>query len=211
MTFRGTCKTVSPEQKSCGIEFMNLPFAVGIAYICGTSLALAEGCPGQVFSGKNELTKPSSVRVADIPGFVESASWSDGIRVTALEHGDDVLLDVVEFPGTTSVAAASRVVWLIGRVMDTDAKNVVFVDKSESLFAIDAVVLKNIGCRFVIGEAAGENPIALMREFYDAVVYSASGKRIAPVFTGSLLGDTSTAMVANNEVFVPGWVASAVK
>ena len=190
---------------------MNLPFAVGIAYICGTSLAPAEGCPGQVFSGKNDLTKPSSVMVSSIPEFVESASWSDGIRVTASEQGDDVLLDVVEFPGTTSVAAAARVVWLIGRVMDTDAKKVVFVDEDEPLFAIDAAVLKNIGCRFVIGEEAGENPIALMREFYDAVVHSASGKRIAPVFTGSLLGDTSAAMVVNNEVFVPGWVMSAVK
>jgi hypothetical protein len=149
--------------------------------------------------------------VSHISDFVKAAAWSDGIRLTAEEHGDDVLLDVVEFPGTTSVAATSRVVWLIGRVMETDASRVVFVDEGKQLFAIDALVLKDLGCRFVVGEEAGENPIALMREFYDGVVDAGSGKRIAPVYTGSLLGDTNAAMVANNDVFVPAWVTSAVK
>ena len=190
---------------------MDIGFAVGIAYILGASVAFADACPGQVFSGTNDQTEPSSVSVAGIPDFVESASWSDGIRIRASEQGGDVLLDVVAYPGTTSVAAATRVVWLIGRIMDTNAKKVVFVDEKKELFSIDAVTLKNIGCRFVVGEKAGENPIALMREFYDAVVYSGTGKRIAPTFTGSLLGDTSAAMMANNEVFVPGWVMSAVK
>ena len=190
---------------------MNICFAVGVAYLFGSFVAFADACPGQVFAGTNDLTKPSSVSIAGISDFVEAASWSDGIRVRASEQGDDVLLDVVAYPGTTSVAAATRVVWLIGRIMNTNAKTVVFVDEKKELFSIDAMVLKNIGCRFVVGEKAGENPIALMREFYDAVLYSGSGKRIAPIFTGSLLGDTSAAMTANNEVFVPGWVMSAVK
>lgn len=173
--------------------------------------ALAGPCPGQMFAAKNETTPPTSVEAADIAAFVAAAPWAEGVRITAEERGTELWLDVTEFPGNTTAAAAPRTAWLVGRIMDTDAATVVFADADEALFQIAATMLKDIGCRFVVGEQAGENPIALMREFYDAMTRHGSGQRIAGRFTGSLLGDTTTAMTANNEVFVPGWILSAVK
>lgn len=190
---------------------MRLLQAISLAYFSSASIALAAECPGQMFSATIEKTEPTSVGVREIPAFLAAASWSDGVKLSASQEGEEVWLDVIEFPGTTSVAAAPRIVWLIGRVINTDAKTVVFADKGKALFSIDMITLKDIGCRFVVGEDTGENPIALMREFYDSVVYYGSNRRIAPAYTGSLLGDTGSAMTANNEVFVPKWIMSAVK
>ncbi|MCL4069324.1 hypothetical protein M3484_22455 [Pseudomonas sp. GX19020] len=173
--------------------------------------ALADPCPGQMFVAKNETAPPTSVSASDIATFVAAAPWAEGVRVTAEERDAELWVDVTEFPGNTTAAAAPRTAWLVGRIMDTDATTVVFFDADQALFQIEARALKDIGCRFVVGEEAGENPIALMREFYDAVTRYGSGERIAPRFTGSLLGDTTTAMTANNEVFVPEWILSAVK
>lgn len=175
------------------------------------SAALAGPCPGQMFAAKNETAPPTSTAPADIAAFVAAAPWAEGVRVSVEERGTELWVDVTDFPGNITAAAAPRTAWLIGRIMDTSAATVVFADADEALFQIAAPVLKDIGCRFVVGEQARENPVALMREFYDAMMRYGSGQRIAGRFTGSLLGDTTTAMTANNEVFVPEWVLSAVK
>lgn len=132
--------------------------------------AMAGSCPGQMFVAKNETAPPTSVNAADIAAFVAAAPWAEGVRVTAEERGAELWLDVTEFPGNTTAAAAPRTAWLVGRIMDTDVATVVFSDADQALFQIEARALKDIGCRFVVGEEAGENPIALMREFYDARV-----------------------------------------
>lgn len=184
---------------------------VGAGIAISSGIGVAGSCPGQMFSAKNETSAPTSVAVTDISAFLSAAPWSEGVRVAAHQKGGEVWLDVTEFPSKVTAAAAARTAWLIGRVIDTDAGSVVFSDGGEGVFQIELGILKNIGCRFVIGEQAGENPIALMREFYDAVTHYDTGARVAPTFTGSLLGDTNAALVTNNEVFVPKWVLSAVK
>ena len=176
------------------------------------SVAKADVCPGQVWAASPDPTPPNSVSNIDLAGYInQNSSWADGIKVSVEEHGDELWLDVTEFPGTTVVVAAQRVIWLAARLSAGHQKKLVFADGGEGVFEIDELIIKDIGCRFVIGQQSGENPIALLREFYDALDYYHTGLRVAPPFNGSLLGDTSTAMAVNNDIFIPKWVLSAVK
>ena len=176
------------------------------------SVSAASECLGQVLSAAPDLTRPNSVANSDLESLINGgASWADGVKISVDGRGKELWLDVTEYPGTTAIAATPRIIWLIGRISSGAQTRVVFSDGKKGLFAIDEPILKNIGCRFVIGQEGGENPIALMREFYDALTYFDTGARVAPRFNGSLLGDTMIALDVNNKVFVPAWVANAVK
>lgn len=190
----------------------NLKIFLACAIGLFPSLSAADTCPGQIFSAKPDLTAPGSVPNGALASYVnENRSWADGIKISVDQRDDELWLDVTEYPGTAAVAAAMRVVWLLARVSSGNQKRLVFADEGRGLFQIDSAVAKDIGCRFVIGENGGENPIALMREFYDALEVFQTGRRVAPLYNGSLLGDTMTAMTVNNEIFVPKWIVSAVK
>ncbi|WP_189411370.1 hypothetical protein [Neogemmobacter tilapiae] len=172
----------------------------------------ASDCGSSLLSGRLDLTPPNSVPNTALQDFInDGPSWAENVKVSVEEKGADLWIDITEFPGTSSAAVAPRIAFLIGRVSSGNHSNIVFADDSRGIFVIDEVVLKNIGCRFVIEQEGGENPIVLMREFYNALLNYDGRERVAPIYNGNLLGDTNIALSVNNDVFVPGWVLSAVK
>jgi len=178
--------------------------------IIGTAASAAD-CAGIQLRGSVDNAPADTVQAGQLESWLNSSEWTGGVKLDVEERGKDLALDVTLFPGQTTAAAAGRIAMLVGRVTVGDFERIVFVDGGRNQFYIDFPLLKNIGCRFVVGEASGgENPIALMRELFDGL-RDMSGLRVAPPYTGALLGDTMIATTVNNEVFVPRWAMSAVK
>lgn len=180
---------------------------------CLGNLAKAQStCPGALYSGTPDLAPANSTPNNQLQSFVnDRAQWSDGVKIKVVDRGSELWLDVTEFPGSTLAVAGLRIVWLVARISSGSQKAIVFVDGDSPIFMIDSVTLKDQGCRFVIGGQGGENPIALIREFFDALRYYDNAARVSPFYNGSLLGDTSTAMGVHNDVFLPKWILSAVR
>jgi|JI7StandDraft_1071085.scaffolds.fasta_scaffold307921_1 hypothetical protein len=187
-------------------------FLLAILTLWIPTVVSASTCGSDLLAGSIDLTAPDSVGNDGLADFVNSGpSWTEGVKVSIEEQGDELWVDVTEYPGAASLAAAVRIAWLIGRVSSGSHQSVVFSDEGKGLYVIDETTLAHIGCRFVVEQEGGENPIVLMREFYDALLTYEDKTRVAPEYNGSLLGDTNTALTVNNEVFVPGWVLSAIK
>ena len=79
-----------------------------------------------------------------------------------------------------------------------------------NIFSISQSQIRYIGCRFIWDREGGENPIALIREFYKALSWYPGGRPISTNWTGSLIGDTSLAVSLGNEVVMPQWAISAL-
>jgi hypothetical protein len=120
-------------------------------------------------------------------------------------------LDITAMPGTTSVAAAMRVVLMTARLAKPDYAEMRFANEGKDLFVIDGSAIRDIGRQFVWAEEdKGQNPIHLIRLFIDALRYP-DGTRVAPVFPGSLFGDTSVAIKTMTDIFNPEWVIKGTR
>lgn len=163
------------------------------------------------FDSTDPAKAPLSVPLSQIENRINGDPSADGI-VLAITVKDRIMrMDLKAMPGTTSVAAATRVVFMIGRLAEPDYTELRFSDEGKDLFVIDGDAIRGIGRQFVWGEEGrGQNPIHLIRLFVDALRYP-DGTRVAPEFPGSLLGDTTLATRTMVDVFNPGWVLKNTK
>lgn len=176
----------------------------------GQAHASSDICPSFEFKGRASNIEVSSVPASEIDNFVERSDFSDGFRTKTIVKGDELWIDIVEYPGTTTAAAATRIAFIIGRAIKGSPEKIVFADGDKAVFSVPSIKLKDIGCQFSFGEEGGENPIALMREFFSSMTKVDTGKSFSEVFTGNLFADTNSAFMINNEFFVKDWVLSAV-
>lgn len=158
------------------------------------------------FDSADPAKTPLTVPLSQIEKRINDDPAADGI-VLAISVEDGIMrIDLKAMPGTTSVAAATRVVFMIGRLAEADYTEMRFSDEGEDLFVIDGDTIRSIGREFVWGEEGrGQNPIHLIRLFVDALRYP-DGSRVAPEFPGSLLGDTTVSTRTMVDVFNPEWV-----
>lgn len=163
------------------------------------------------FDSGDPAKTPQSVPLSQIEKRINRDEAADGIVLT-IKASDHVLrLDIVSMPGTTSVAAATRVVFMTARLAKPDYTEMRFADEGRDLFVIDGPTIRDIGQQFIWGEEGkGQNPIHLIRLFVDALRYP-DGTRVAPVYPGSLLGDTNVSTHTMVEVFNPEWVLKNTK
>lgn len=144
--------------------------------------------------------------------FLATFPTAEGIKFGIEVKPDELWIDVLEYPGEVTVAAASRILFIIGRIADGEFGSLVLADANEGLFRISEDDIRAIGCQFVWGdEGRGQNPIALLRDFADVLTYYDTERRVALPFNGSLLGDTSKAMAVLNEAVNPQWVLRTVE
>lgn len=136
---------------------------------------------------------------------------SDGVQVTSELKGDELWIDITEYPGDLTAAAAPRIVLQTGRLAGPGFSRLVLADGGQGVFSLSEAEARMLGCQFQWGVRGGENPIHLLREMYKAMRFYETGQLISTNFTGSLMGDTSLALNLNNEVFLPRWVLSSVK
>ena len=158
-----------------------------------------------LFDSDDPAKEPFSVPLEMIEDRINSDPSSDGIKILFKYPNEILDLDIYEVPGDTSAAAVIRVIFMTGRLAEQAYEKMSFSDEGEKVFWILAEDIQSIGSEFVWGEERkGQNAIVLIRRFADALKYP-DGTRVAPDFTGSLLGDARVAMKIINEKFHPEW------
>lgn len=185
-------------------------FAALLAAALASTSASAQEADSR-FESADPDKAPQSVPLSKIEKRINDDGAADGI-VLSIKASDHVLrLDITSMPGTTSVAAATRVVFMTARLAKPDYTEMRFTDEGQDLFVIDGPTIRDIGRQFVWGEQGkGQNPIHLIRLFVDALRYP-DGTRVAPVYPGSLFGDTSVSTQTMVNIFNPQWVVKNTK
>ena len=175
------------------------------------NMAMANPCGDKYFAGTLPEHEVGSVKLPGLADFLDTFPTADGIKFDVDIRPDELWIDVLEYPGDVTVAAASRILFIIGRITNGEFGKLVLADNGEGLYQITEENIRAIGCQFVWGvEGRGQNPIALIRDFADNLEYYDSGQRIAARFTGSLLGDTTAAMDVLNNHVNRNWVLRSV-
>ncbi|PIE14862.1 MAG: hypothetical protein CSA68_09335 [Rhodobacterales bacterium] len=183
-----------------------------LAVVFSAGSVLANECGSNYWPGTLPEHEPNSVAVSDLNDFLATFPTAEGIKFDVEVKPGELWIDVLEYPGEVTVAAASRILFIIGRIADGEFGSLVLADAGEGLFRISEDDIRSIGCQFVWGvEGRGQNPIALLREFADALTYYDTGHRVALPFNGSLLGDTHKALDMLNEAVNPQWVLRTVE
>lgn len=190
---------------------MNVRRSVWVAStLLFAAAAWAQGVDSR-FDSSDPAKSPQTVPLSQIEARINGDAAADGI-VLSIKATDHVLrLDIKAMPGKTSVAAATRVVFMTARLAKPDYTEMRFSDEGQDLFVIDGPTIRDIGRQFIWGEEGkGQNPIHLIRLFVDALRYP-DGSRVAPVYPGSLFGDTSVSTQTMVNVFNPQWVLKTTK
>ncbi|MGZ2381764.1 hypothetical protein [Rhizobium brockwellii] len=182
----------------------------------GMSLAAlaadGDSCGGNYWPGTLPEHQVDSIDVSSLQSFLDKAPVFDGIKFEVTRKGGELWLDIVSYPGDLTALASIRTLFVIGRVLKPDYSKLVLADKHEGEFEISYRDLHSLGCQFVWGvEGRGQNPIALNRDLTDALRYYPAGERVAPPFTGSLLGDTNVMLTTLNQIVYPQWLLKTLE
>lgn len=202
----------SPHEESLGESKMKtvLVSITAAALIAPSSLFATDCSQWPNFGSRDDFLEPLSVPAKDLDDHLNGSADLEGIKIKTELAGRDLQLDVLYYPGTVSAAAALRVVFIIGRLSDESYDRLVLTDENRSLFYISEPDLRSVGCRFIWRSQVGENPIALMRDFYSDLRYFETDRLVVQGLTGSLIGDTQLVLQTNNEIVIPAWILSAV-
>ena len=183
-----------------------------LAVIYSASSSFANECGSNYWPGTLPEHEPNSVAVSELGEYLTTFPSAEGIVFEVTSKPGELWIDVVEYPGEVSLIAASRILFIIGRIADGEFGSLVLADAEEGLFRISESDIRAIGCQFVWGvEGYGQNPIALLRQFADALTHYNTGRRVALPFNGSLLGDTNKALAMLNETVSPQWILRTVE
>lgn len=166
----------------------------------------AAGCEQwPAFSTTHGYLEPLSVPAAEIGPHLSASGWTDDVTFTSEMRDGDLWLDIIHFPGESTVAAAPRAIMQTGRLADDGFERLVLANEGEGLFVIDRPALREVGCQFIWGVEGGENPIHLLRLLF-AAMHHYDGRPLSTAWNGSLLGDTMLMTDLSNEILIPAWV-----
>lgn len=178
---------------------------------CSAFAASANTCDGKYWPGPLQEHEPNAIALPELEAHLNQLSVAEGIGFDIELKDDGLWIDVTEYPGNVTLAAASRVLFIIGRITDGQFGSMVLSDNGKGVFRISEPDIRAIGCQFVWSVPNhGENPIVLVREFADALTYYDTGGRVALPYNGSPLGDTQKALSVLNDALVPKWVLKTV-
>jgi hypothetical protein len=174
--------------------------------------ALATDCSAwPQFSASERELAPLSLGLDEMQNKINAGSSAEGMIFEFTKKGSEVWMDVTYVPDNATVLAGMRSAWQAFRLLSDDFDSFVFADNGVGLYKLSEPVAREIGCQFIWGREGGQNPIHLMRVFYQNLANYADGMPAVTGFNGSLLGDTNRAITFNNEVFVQKWLISAVQ
>ncbi|UXT64140.1 hypothetical protein FY133_00545 [Agrobacterium tumefaciens] len=185
--------------------------AIAILAISTSAAVAAENsCGEKYWQGTGPEHAVDQISVSGIQSFLDTSSAVDGIKFDVTIKGKEVWLDIVQYPPQVSVIASLRSLLVLGRVVKPGYDKLVLADGNKGLFQVSYHDIHAIGCQFVWGTEGGQNPIHLLRELADSLTYYADGSRVAPPFTGSLMGDTSAMLGTMNKIVYPEWLLKTV-
>lgn len=190
-------------------DMKTLSLVVGLSFV--GPMASANQCSTPYFAGTLPEHEVASVKVSQLGEFLGSFPTAEGVKFDIDVRPEELWVDVVEYPGDVTVAAASRILFIIGRVADGEFGKLVLADEGEGIYQISEADIRAIGCQFVWGvEGRGQNAIALVRQLADNLEYYGTGQRVGRRFTGAPLGDTMAALDVLNNFINPNWVMRTV-
>jgi hypothetical protein len=189
------------------------PIQIGLfggACLCAmtvSAVAQVQTCGADYFPGTTSEHEVGSVPVISLKKFLNTNPSTEGMKFDIEQKGSELWIDPFQAPPTISALIAVRTLFIVGRVTQPTYKTLVLADEGQGIFQIPYSSMHKIGCQFVWGvEGRGQNPIALTREFVDALQRYPDGLRVAPEFNGSLLGDTNRALTTMTSVVYPQWL-----
>ncbi|MFF2320221.1 hypothetical protein ACFVTJ_04125 [Agrobacterium sp. NPDC058088] len=174
------------------------------------AMAADNSCGEKYWQGTGPEHTIDQIPVSGLQRFLDTSPAIDGIKFHVSMKGKEVWLDIVQYPPEVSVIASLRSLLVIGRVVQPGYDKLVLADGDKGLFQVSYQDIHAIGCQFVWGAEGGQNPIHLLRELADSLTYYADGSRVAPPFTGSLMGDTSAMLGTMNKIVYPEWLLKTV-
>lgn len=154
---------------------------------------------------------PQSLALSDLQKTLNAGDEAEGMIFEFQEVDGDIWMDVGYVPGEASALAGLRTAYMAFRLLSDDFDEFVFSDGDTGLYKIAEPKAREIGCQFIWGREGGQNPIYLMRVFYESLLNFEDGQPAVVGFNGSLMGDTNLAMTFNNEVFVQNWLLTALE
>ena len=186
-------------------------FAALLVLLFWSGIGIAADTTDPRFDSPDPKKAPFSVPLNEIQQRINSDPAADGAEFKIAVSEGVLRLDLLAIPGTTSVAAVPRCIFMVARLAVSDYKEMRFSDEGKDIFVIDGSSVRDIGRQFVWGEEdKGQNPIHLLRLFTDAL-RNPDATRVMPPLTGSLLGDTMQAMETMNKQFHPRWTLATTR
>lgn len=163
------------------------------------------------FSSNAPDLQPQSIAVSDIQNYINGLETSEGVVLDIEQSGKELWIDVVYLPDNATVISGLRAVMQIGRLISGDFEKVVLSDDGKGIYQLPEPKLREIGCQFIWGYEGGQNPIYLIRVFFESLENYPDGQKAVTGFTGQLLGDTNLAMEYHNNQFARQWLLSALQ
>lgn len=154
---------------------------------------------------------PQSIDLSTLQNVLNAGDEAEGMIFEFKKVDGDVWMDIGYVPGEASALAGLRTAFMTFRLLSDDFDEFVFSDGETGLYKIPEPTAREIGCQFIWGREGGQNPIYLMRVFYQNLLNFEDGQLAVVGFNGSLMGDTNLAMTFNNEVFVKKWLLTALE
>lgn len=180
--------------------------ALAIISLLFTKAAGADPCIDGDYTRSSEAhLKPGSIPIAQLASHLNSSPYTHGIKVSAIEDRGDLLLDIIDYPGDTPIAAGLMIILQVGRLMEESPTEIFLVDGSTRLYSFDGAVVRTNGCRSIWGTSGSGSPLPM---FVDLMgnVSDMEGREVVPSYSGSWLTNMNTALEAFNEEIAPDWI-----
>jgi hypothetical protein len=185
---------------------------ISLCFLVQTSIASATDCSSwSQFSSSNQALAALSVPIASIQDHLNGLPTSEGVIFDVELKQRELWVDVVYVPDQATAISGLRAMMQMGRLVQGDFDRVVFSDDIKGVYQIPEPILREIGCQFIWGQEGGQNPIYLIRFFFENLEFYPNGEKAVNGFTGHLLGDTSRAMDYHTAGFVPAWMLTALQ
>ena len=184
-----------------------------LAVFLGTSVpASSTDCSAwPEFSSVDPALQPQSVAVSDIQNYINGLVTSEGVVFDIENQDNELWIDIVYVPDNATVISGLCAVMQLGRLVSGDFEKIVLSDEGKGIYQLPEPKLREIGCQFIWGAEGGQNPIYLIRVFFENLEMYPDAKKAVSGFSGHLMGDTNLAMEYHNNQFAKQWILSALE
>lgn len=184
-----------------------LPFIISLAG--GSSVAAADPCEGGPYAQSDAShLEPGSIPADELASVLNSWNYSHGIQFDISLVGEQLRVDITEFPSGTQLVAGLFSLLQISRLVEEEFGMLVLMDQGRGLFAVRGSEARVNGCRTLWGVATGGTPVPPMVGIMQNFV-NADSQRITPIYSGAFISDVNRALDTFNQVIAPEWIHSA--
>lgn len=195
-----------------GLRKMMLSRSLGLALVLAfpTSL-LANPCEKTKFIGSSAAhLAAGSIPNNELGDHLNASIYTHGIQFDIRQAGEDLQVDIIEFPQETQLAAGLFALLQVSRLAASEFDRLVLVDGDIELFSFAGNVARENGCQTLWGVNVEGSPMPLLVGIMSAAK-DLENDALLVQYSGRWLADMNTAIGTFNEVIAPKWIYSAAK